>query len=139
MTRDMSLSDLNAGGNSACQTTASKCSGTPPTPKYQPVVVIVLIWSTGTKAKGCSVGNGMVVVTSSSSLSCMSHHSNVLAVGGEGGHVSAGGRVSCPVARHALDFVRSDFEPFFCNFLLQFICLLGERWKITGGQRVQSC
>ena len=46
----MSLSDLNAGGNSACQTTASKCSGTPPTPKYQPVVVIVLIWSTGTKS-----------------------------------------------------------------------------------------
>ena len=137
MTRDMSLSDLNAGGNSACQTTASKCSGTPPTPKYQPVVVIVLIWSTGTKAKGCSVGNGMVVVTSSSSLSCMSHHSNVLVVGGEGGHVSAGGCVTCPVARHVLDFVRFDYVAL--NFLLQFICLLWERCKKTGGQRVQSC
>ncbi len=117
MTRDMSLSDLTAGGNSACQTTAAKCSGT--------------------KAKGCSVGNGMVVVTSSSSLSCMSHHSNVLAVGGEGGHVSAGGWVSCLVARHVLDLARLDYVAR--NFLLQFICLLWMRWKKTGGQRVQSC
>ncbi len=37
-----------------------------------------------------SIGNGMVVIASTCPLSCMAHYANVLVVGGEGGHVSAG-------------------------------------------------
>ena len=39
-----------------------------------------------------SIGNGMVLVASTCPLSCMAHCADVLVVGGEGGHVSAGKR-----------------------------------------------
>ena len=46
----------------------------------------------GGGSSSSSIGNGMVLVASTCPLSCMAHCGDVLVVGGEGGHVSAGKR-----------------------------------------------
>jgi hypothetical protein len=79
----LSMSDLVGGSssNAACEVSSSNGAA-----KAQ--------------AGSSSIGNGMVVMASSCPLSCMAHYANVLVVGGEGGHVSAG----------AFDFVRKFVE-----------------------------
>ncbi len=78
----LSLSDLAVMGPGSCSSKeapepqGSVCGG----------------GSGGGSGSSSSIGNGMVLVASTCPLSCMAHYGDVLVVGGEGGHVSAGKR-----------------------------------------------
>jgi hypothetical protein len=69
----LSMSDLVVGSSSSAACEVSSSNG-----------------AAKAQAGSSSIGNGMVVVASLCPLSCMAHYANVLVVGGESGHVSAG-------------------------------------------------